>query len=214
MRFSSASLFAIACIAPTVLSEILITAPIGTTTCQGGQQCTVSWSAGSNPPTLAQCGNCDFAVFVGNSQQQTFLQLVEAAVPVATTGGIVFTVDRTIGPNFSGYFIRVQCPIADPTNPAIPLLAFSHMFSLSGMAGTFNATVQAQISGSASAAAGASATPSQTTASTSSSKSTTGTATKSSTTSAKPTTTSNSAAANRVGAGFVLALAASALAWF
>ena len=76
MRFFVAALFAIACVVPS-LAEIVvrcyylddtnrliplfqITLPIGTTVCEGGQACRVSWEAGQNAPTLQQCGACNF----------------------------------------------------------------------------------------------------------------------------------------------------------
>lgn len=144
MRYS---LLAVAAALPAALAEIVITDPNGLTKCTGGQQCQVKWNNGQKLPALADCGVCDFSVYVGNAQQQTRLQTISPDVNVAATAALVFTIDPTIGANSNAYFIRAQCPIQDPADPTLPLLAFSHMFTLEGMAGTFNASVLAQING-------------------------------------------------------------------
>jgi len=163
MRFAPVALVSIALAARQALAEIVLTAPTGSTVCNGGQTCNVNWSAGPNPPTLQAAGACSFGVFVGSQFQQTLIQPINSAVNVATTGGIVFTVDPAAGQDSSSYFIRVQCGIPDPTTPTEPYLAFSHMFSLALMTGQFNASVVAQINASnTTSAAGLPTTPTPT----------------------------------------------------
>jgi len=75
-----------------------------------------------------------------------------AAVNVSTTASIEFTVDPTVGPNGSDYFIRFSsATLANPTSPTNPYLSFSSKFTLAGMTGTFNQTVLNQIASATSA---------------------------------------------------------------
>jgi len=93
-------------------------------------------------------------IYTGNAQQQTLLQLIAPSVPVATTSTVQFTVDPTIGPNGNEYFIRVESLTAvDPTT-SYPIESFSAKFTMAGMTGTFNATVQAEINGQSTAPIG------------------------------------------------------------
>jgi len=120
---------------------------------------------------------------------------------VANIANINFTPDPTIGPSTNVYFIRFTSDSAkDPSNPTFPAESFSAKFALDNMSGTFNATVQAQISGATTAPipnpTPTPATNSSTTSHTSST--TTGTGTKSSSTT-KPTSAASALSANSVG---------------
>jgi hypothetical protein len=76
------------------------------------------------------------------------------SVNVSTTASVEFTVDPTIGPNGSDYFIRFSSTsLANPTSAGNPYLSFSAKFTLAGMSGTFNQTVLNQIASASSAAA-------------------------------------------------------------
>ncbi|KZT60030.1 hypothetical protein CALCODRAFT_493023 [Calocera cornea HHB12733] len=80
--------------------------------------------------------------------------MIIGSVNVATTASIQFTVDPTIGPDSSAYFIRfTSAAYHDPTTPTYPYEQFSARFTMTGMTGTFNATVQSQINGATGAAA-------------------------------------------------------------
>lgn len=143
---------ALAVAATPALAELSVTAPIASTKCTGGQTCQVSWNDNGRGVTLAQQGNMTIALYTGGAQQQTFLQPIAypEAVNVSTTSAVVFTVDPTIGPNGADYFIRFSSTSLNQNNSANPYLSFSAKFTLEGMSGTFNSSVQAQISSASS----------------------------------------------------------------
>jgi len=126
-----------------------------------------------------------------NFISQTFLQPIAypQAINVSQIQTVQFTVDPTIGPNSAEYFIRVSSTtLSNPNSPTNPYLSFSAKFTLSGMTGTFNSTVQQQI-------ASASATPSSTAAGTSTAVSQSGTTSRAST--STTTRANNTGAASR-----------------
>jgi hypothetical protein len=95
---------------------------------------------------------------------------------VSTTSSVVFTVDPSVGPNSDQYFVRFTSTTLNQNGTSNPYLSFSAKFTLDNMRGTFNASVQAQIS-SASSSASSTAAPSGSTSrsSTSTSRSSTST---------------------------------------
>ncbi|KAF8843538.1 hypothetical protein BDN67DRAFT_860746, partial [Paxillus ammoniavirescens] len=143
-------------LAASALANLYITSPIATTTFTAGQQATISWQDNGQSPTLFQFGNATFAIYVGNAIQQTPLQTIVTNVNVSTTSSLVFTPDGTIGPDSSEYFVRVtSLTFMDPTQPQFPQEAFSAKFTMTGMTGTFNSSIQAQIDGQSTAPIGA-----------------------------------------------------------
>jgi hypothetical protein len=87
--------------------------------------------------------------------QQTPLQQIVPSVDVSTTSSVQFTPDASIGPNGNEYFVRFESiSLKDAKAPQFPALAFSAKFTMAGMTGTFNATVQAQIDGQSTAPIG------------------------------------------------------------
>jgi len=188
-------------LAASSMANIFITNPTATTTCTGGQTCNIAWEDDNTTPTLPTWGNASVGVYVGNSQQQTMVQLISPSLSVSQTSAIEFTVDPNSGANGNFYFIRFQAlSLPDPNNPQFPEEGFSAKFTMAGMTGTFNATIQSEIAGTVTApiggtgAAGSStpaATPGSTTSKLVSSTTSKGTSTSSST--AKSTTTASSA---------------------
>jgi len=149
------ALVAVLAASTPAFAELAVTAPVGTTTCTGGQTCQVTWEDDHTGVTLAQQGNCTIALYTGGAQQQTFLQPIvfPGSVNVSTTSSVSFTVDPTVGPNGSNYFIRFSSTsLANPASTANPYLSFSAKFALAGMTGTFNQTVLNQIAATSTAA--------------------------------------------------------------
>ncbi|KAF5365259.1 hypothetical protein D9758_005396 [Tetrapyrgos nigripes] len=170
--FSKAAIISL--LATGALANVFITSPTESIGMTGGQTATISWIDQNGGPSLADFGDAKVGIFTGNANQQTLLQLVVDNVNVATTASIQFTPDASIGPNGNDYFIRVESiNLKDSASPQFPALAFSSRFTMSGMSGTFNATVQAQIDGQSTAPIGGTAAPSTAT-SASHSASTTG----------------------------------------
>lgn len=199
--FSSAVL--ILTLVSAAYAELFITAPVGSTTLTGGQEATISWQDNGVSPTLAEFGDAKVSVYAGNALQQTQLQEIVASVNVASTSSIQFTPDASIGPNSAEYFIRFESlNLKDAGAPQFPALAFSAKFTMSGMSGTFNSAVQAQIDGQStaplagqtSAASSATGSVSASTTARSSSASASGSTTRSASSSAASATSSDNAA--------------------
>lgn len=133
-----------------VLATVYMTSPTAQTTCTGGKQCSIAWNDDGKPPSLAQFGMADVGVWVGSVTAQTQVQHIQAGVNVSTTAAIQFTIDPSVGPNGNFYFVRfTSASFQDPTT-LYPAEAFSAKFALTGMSGTLNSTVQAEISGASS----------------------------------------------------------------
>ncbi|KAK7460861.1 hypothetical protein VKT23_008792 [Stygiomarasmius scandens] len=151
----------------SAFATVFITSPTESIGFTGGQSATVSWQESGTSPSLADFGEAKVSIYTGNANQQTLLQEIAANVNVATTASIQFTPDASIGPNGDNYFIRIESlNLKDSENPIYPALSFSSKFTMSGMSGTFNAAIQAQIDGQSTAPIGGStAAPSATSSS-------------------------------------------------
>jgi len=149
MRFSTlaAVAFTAAASVPQVLAGIFTTSPVATTSCAAGSNCIVSWIDDGKAPNLTAVGLTHIYLSVGSVTQQTNLMEISApGVDVSKVSSANFTVPATLGPNSNVYFIRYEsAALKDANNSAIPYLAFSAKFTLTGMTGTFNATEQSQI---------------------------------------------------------------------
>jgi len=211
----------IAALAPQVLATIFVTSPVATTTWTGGSTAVISWEDDGNAPLLATIGACSVGIYAGNSQQQTLLQEIVDSVNVATTASIQFTVDPTIGPDSSAYFVRfTSTTYKDPATPQYAYEQFSARYAMTNMSGQFNSTVQAQInsSGAATTSSGSSAAASTTSHSSSSTAATVGATStaKSASAAATPSTTAKSgASALEAGVARVISagLAVGLLSW-
>jgi len=175
--------------ASPALGELAMTSPVAGTTCTAGQVCTITWADNHSGVSLAQQGNCTVALYTGNAQQQTFLQPIAYpdSINVTQIQTINFTPDATVGPNSELYFIRFSSiTLQNPTSAGNPYLSFSAKFTLAGMTGAWNSTVQTQLAGitSASAAPSSTATGTASHSSTATSSRSTSTTTRSNTTGA------------------------------
>jgi len=146
-------LLALAVVLPSAFATPSVTQPVAASKWQGGTDETVSWIEDpSNPtPSLKDYGPCKVSIYVGNSQQQTSLQLIDDSVDVSQVNQITFKPDPKIGPDSDQYFIRIESiSLKDPKNPQFPALAFSAKFTLSGMTGNFTDAIVQQIQGASS----------------------------------------------------------------
>ncbi|OWZ27944.1 hypothetical protein C356_06618 [Cryptococcus neoformans c45] len=156
----------------TVAASIYITNPVAGTTAIGGQVINIAWQDDGNTPTLASIGPCSVDIYTGSTNQQIFLQNLAASVDVSKASSVSATIDPSIGQDDSHYFVRfTSLSLKDEKNPQYPYEAFSAMFYIQSMTGTFNATVLAAIdaanSSSSSVIASASSTATVSDASTS-----------------------------------------------
>ncbi|KAL5514733.1 hypothetical protein ACEPAG_2049 [Sanghuangporus baumii] len=148
------------------MAKPFLTTPVEGTVCGGGSTCNINWQEDNVAPLLADFGDASVGLYVGNVRQQTMVQSISDSVNVATTASISFTVDPNAGSDDNIYFIRFDSLTS--RNGTAPNQAFSAKFTLNGMSGTFNSTVQAQINAAAdgtaasSAASAASSTPAAT----------------------------------------------------
>lgn len=184
-------------LAASAFANVFITSPVASTTWTAGQQATVTWQDDGMTPNLSSFGAALVGIYTGNANQQTLLQIISSSVDVSTTSSVAFTPDGTIGPDSNEYFVRfTSINLKDATNSQFPAEAFSAKFSMTGMTGTFNSTVQAEINGQSTAPIGATSTSSA--SGTMKTVSTTSPATVSA--SGSKTSTSTSATATKTGA--------------
>jgi len=197
--FSPSSALVALALASSAFAGVFFTAPTAAIGFVGGQPANITWQEDNTVPLLPAFGLSKASIYAGNSNSQTSLQLISASIDVSNPLFLTFTPDATIGPNGAEYFIRFESlSLKDATNPSIPALAFSHVFGLTGMTGTFDAEVQSEIEGQSTAPIGGSAAAASTTASapaSSNAAKTTGSAgsTKSATASASKSATSSKA---------------------
>jgi hypothetical protein len=153
----SSTLVALAVLAAPAFASVFPTAPVESTSWAAGEQQTLTWQDDSNSPSAADMGPCKVGIYAGNRDQQTLLQLITDSVDVSTTKSIVFTPDRSIGPNSKQYFIRFDSlSLKAAGAPQYPAQSFTAKFELTNMTGTFNASVQSQIDGASTAPIGVS----------------------------------------------------------
>jgi len=158
--FALSSVLVAAALAQSAFAAVSFTDPTATAGFTGGQPATIQWIDDNNQPSLSVYGQCILSIYTGNSKQQTSLQTINSSIDPNAVNSFAFTVDATIGPDGDEYFIRMESlQTKDPNDPTglLPLLAFSHTFTLSGMTGVFNASVQSQIDGQSTAPIGGSA---------------------------------------------------------
>jgi hypothetical protein len=147
MRANTALFFAAASFFSQVAATIYVTQPVASTTCQAGTPCTVAWNDDGTAPPLATIGACDIELCIGDVTTQICLQDI-STMDVSQNAQIPFNPDATIGGNSNDYFIKfISKAYKDPTNPTFQYTSFSAKFTLTGMTGTFNATVSAAIAG-------------------------------------------------------------------
>ncbi|KAG9047931.1 hypothetical protein FS837_001188 [Tulasnella sp. UAMH 9824] len=153
--FATAVLVAGALVSQTA-ATIYVTEPVASTICTAGTPCNIRWNDDGNAPVLATIGVCNIELCVGSQFQQTCLQTASQA-DVSTNAYVTYLPNAAVGPNGSDYFIKfTSLNYKDAATPTVPYTSYSAKFTLNGMTGTFNATVQAQISGSAAASPAAS----------------------------------------------------------
>jgi len=197
--FSPSSALVTLALASSAFAGVFFTSPTASIGFVGGQPANITWQEDNVVPLLPAFGLAKASIYAGNSISQTSLQLISASIDVTNPLFLTFTPDATIGPNGAEYFIRFESlSLMDATNPSIPALAFSHIFPMTGMTGTFDAEVQSEIDGQSTAPIGGSAAPASTTPSAPASSNvvkTTGSAgsTKSATASASKSATSSKA---------------------
>jgi len=132
-------------------ATVYVTAPVATTTYQAGQSAQVTWMENNVPPLLADFGLSKISIYVGNSRQQTSLQLLNPSIDVSKATSINFTPDPKIGPDGSEYFIRFESLNLKDNSTGDPVEAFSALFTLTGMTGTFASSILAEIAGQSTA---------------------------------------------------------------
>jgi len=131
-------------------ATVYVTAPVASTTYTAGQSAVVNWQESGTAPLLKDFGLAKISIFVGNAQQQTPLQELSSGLDVSTAMTLSFTPDPKIGPNGNEYFIRFEsAKLKD--SAGFPVEAFSAKFTLTGMSGAFNSSVQAEIDGQSTA---------------------------------------------------------------
>jgi hypothetical protein len=142
-------------LAASALANVFITFPVFNSSLSAGQQTNVSWIDSGSGPSLSQFGLATFAIYVGNANEQTLLQAIASSIDVANMTSLVFTPLASIGPDSDEYFIRITSQsLKNPNATQYFEEAFSAKFALTGMSGSFNSSVQAEINGQSTAPIG------------------------------------------------------------
>lgn len=190
-------MFAKAVLLSTLISSafatVFITEPTSGSTFNGGQTNTITWQDDGSSPSLADWGNASVSIYTGNANQQTLLQTVAASVNVSSTSSIQFTAEASIGPNAKEYFIRIESLSLVDKNTTFNQMSFSALFTMAGMTGTFNSSLEAEINGQSTAPIGGSTTGSPSTSATTAKADVAATTVSSATTSATTAAASNGA---------------------
>ncbi|WVQ85034.1 hypothetical protein IAT38_007198 [Cryptococcus sp. DSM 104549] len=135
----------------TALAGVYITNPVAGTKAVGGQVIEVKWADDGNTPTVASIGPCSVDIYTGSTNNQIKLQNLAASVDVSKASSISATIDPSIGQDDSHYFVRfTSLSLKDSTNAKYPYSAYSAMFNISSMTGSWNSTVLAAIDASSS----------------------------------------------------------------
>ncbi|ODN73964.1 hypothetical protein L202_07462 [Cryptococcus amylolentus CBS 6039] len=208
MRFATYVLAASAAV-QSAMAGVYITSPVNSTAAIGGQVLEVKWADDGETPTVADIGPCDVSIYTGSVNNQVKLQNLAASVDVSKASSISATIDPSIGQDDSHYFVRfTSLSLKDSTNSQYYYEAFSSMFSIKSMTGSFNATVLAAIDASSSSSSAVSSSVKASSTVSGSVAADVASATKSSSTSSSTSTStaSSSAALTRVG-GAPVALA-------
>jgi len=138
------SLFSVA------FATVYVTTPVASTTYKAGEVAVATWMDDNIAPLLPQFGLASIAIFVGNADQQTRLQVLTPSIDVSKTMSFNFTPNADIGPDGQEYFLRFQSlSLTDAKGQ--PVESFSALFTLTGMTGTFASSVQAEIAGQSTA---------------------------------------------------------------
>jgi hypothetical protein len=190
-------------LATASFAKIFTVAPVAATKYSGGKEAVVRWQDDGSAPSLKDFGPAQISIYVGNQLQQTRLQTINSSIDVSLESQVTFTVDASIGPDSSEYFIRFESiGFKDPDAPQFPALAFSAKFTLDSMTGVFSAPVLQQIAGQSTAPLGGQ-TPAPTNSSPKPTAASTTKATSSSGTSSTPSPSPSQGAALNNRAGWV-----------
>ncbi|CCM05625.1 uncharacterized protein FIBRA_07854 [Fibroporia radiculosa] len=109
-------------------ATLYVTEPVSSTTCYGGQTCTVTWLDDGAAPLLAEIGACYVGLY--STDKNVLVQQIEP-VNVASVHSLEFIPDPSAGPNTSNYYIMfTSVELANYTQ-------YSADFTLKSMSGIF-----------------------------------------------------------------------------
>jgi len=127
----------------TIVNAVLVpTAPIAATEWDARRAQVVEWIDDNQEPRLNDLANISIQLFTGSTFQQSFLQDLTGTRNIkGTRNSISVRFDQDLGPDGQYYFLRFR---SDDLTEDV----FSAKFTLDHMTGTFNSTIQAQLSAS------------------------------------------------------------------
>jgi len=129
-------------LAQQVFAGIFVTEPTSASNCSATLPCEVQWKDDGNAPSLATIGNCSIQVCSGSDQVQYCLYTVADSWDVTNTS-ITYENDPHFGPTGQFYFLKFMAlNYPNPANPTQPYEAFSARFTLVGMMGAYNASIE------------------------------------------------------------------------
>ncbi|ETW77354.1 hypothetical protein HETIRDRAFT_105500 [Heterobasidion irregulare TC 32-1] len=109
--------------------------PMTTTTCHGGQDCTIEWLDNGQRPLLSDLGICTVGLYTGEMQ---LLQHIEP-IDVSLNHSLTFTPNPNAGPNSNAYYVAFFS--TEVKNNSQPYISFTPNFSIDQMSGSFGSSV-------------------------------------------------------------------------
>ncbi|KAH9936702.1 hypothetical protein B0H21DRAFT_878690 [Amylocystis lapponica] len=113
-----------------VRAGLYVNDPVASTTCNGGQPCTVTWLDDGSQPLLSGIGACYVGLYNGNN---VLVQQIEP-VDVASVHSLQFTPDPGAGPDSGTYYINFTA--INPVDGA-RYIQYSAFFTMASMSGSF-----------------------------------------------------------------------------
>jgi len=146
--FSSLLVLSLAALTPLANANPFVTKPTAGVSIPAGTPYQITWQDDGKTPNLTAFGASTIGLFVGSVDVQYQVSVI-GSVDVGVSSTFQWTIDPQAGPNFDGYFIRfTSVNLKDANDSRFNAESFSAKFTLTGMTGNFNTTIQAGINGS------------------------------------------------------------------
>ncbi|TIA86372.1 hypothetical protein E3P99_03699 [Wallemia hederae] len=142
------TVLALSAIASTALANLSITHPIADEKVKAGEDYTVEWIQSGDNKTLTEIGHSHVYLYAGkDSRQESMVPLTLLGEVDAPAGEFNTTIDPKLGQNGKYYSLRIVSDTLKSDRPEeiqydLPYIAYSDIFELTEMTGTFNETLQ------------------------------------------------------------------------
>ncbi|TIB36328.1 hypothetical protein E3P86_02537 [Wallemia ichthyophaga] len=139
------SIFALSAIASKTLANLAITQPLSGDKVEAGNEYTVKWTQKGDNVTLSDIGQSHIYLFAGN-ESLAMVPLSQLGTVDATEKEFTTTIDPDVGQDGIFYSLRIvsdslPAQTEEASNYGYPYIAYTGIFGLTGMTGTFNETL-------------------------------------------------------------------------